>query len=48
MCNLSFILDISVVKNEETAETCSFNEIEKSEKKKISEVILILIEIMNY
>ena len=36
MFNLSFVLDISVVKNKETAETCSFNEIRKSEKEKNS------------
>ena len=34
MCNLDFIFDISVVKNEETVETCNFDKIKKSEKKK--------------
>ena len=34
MFNLSFILDIFVVKNEETVKTYNFNKIEKSKEKK--------------
>ena len=34
MFNLDSVLDISVVKNEETAETCNFDEIKKVKEKK--------------
>ena len=34
ICNLDFIFDISVMKNEKTAETCSFDKVEKSENEK--------------
>ena len=32
--NLDFILDISVMKNDRTAETCSFDKIKKKKEKK--------------